>query len=107
MRTTFFILTTALLISCNSEYHPETKKKGYFRIDFPEKRYRVFDSAGYPYSFEYPVYATVTRDTTFFEDRAEDWWINIDFPQFNGRAFISYKPVGANNFDKLVNDAFT
>lgn len=92
---------------CNSEYHPETKKKGYFRIDFPEKKYQLFDQPGYPYTFEYPVYASVTKDSTFFEDKAEDWWINIDFPQFKGRTFISYKTIGKNDFDKLVNDAFT
>jgi gliding motility-associated lipoprotein GldD len=107
MKIVFLILAVAFLFSCNSEYHPETKRKGYFRIDFPEKKYQLFDSAGYPYTFEYPVYGYVTKDSTFFDDKAEDWWINIDFPQFNGRAFISYKPVGQNNFEKLVNDAFT
>jgi len=96
-----------LFTSCNSDYHPETKKKGYFRVEFPEKRYQSFDRPGYPYTFEYPVYANITKDSTFFEDKAEDWWINIDFPQFNGRAFISYKQVGENNLDKLINDAFT
>ena len=103
----FFIGATLPLTACNSDYHPETKKKGYFRIDFPEKKYQPFDRPGYPYTFEYPVYANITKDSTFFEDKAEDWWINIDFPQFNSRAFISYKQVGENNFDKLVNDAFT
>lgn len=107
MKIVLIILAVGFLFSCNSEYHPETKRKGYFRIDFPEKNYQVFDSSGYPYTFEYPVYGYVTKDSTFFDDKAEDWWINIDFPQFNGRAFISYKKIGDNNFEKLVNDAFT
>ena len=92
--------------ACNSDYHPETKKKGYFKIDFPEKEYRAFDQPGYPYTFEYPVYANITKDTTFFEDKAEDWWINIDVPRFGGRIYISYKPVDKNNFDSLVDDAY-
>ena len=54
------VLTTA----CNSPY--TFKRKGYFHIDFPEKEYQVFDQPGYPYTFEYPVYGYVTRDTTFF-----------------------------------------
>ena len=81
----------------------------WFKIKFfhHHPQAQLFDRQGYPYTFEYPVYGMVTKDSTFFEDKAEDWWINIDFPQFNGRAFISYKPVGENNFEKLVNDAFT
>jgi gliding motility-associated lipoprotein GldD len=94
------------LSSCNSDYHPENHKKGYFKIDFPEKKYKLFDQPGYPYRFEYPVYATVTKDSTFFNDKAEDWWINIDIPRFNGRIYISYKEIGAkNNFDSLKEDA--
>jgi gliding motility-associated lipoprotein GldD len=101
-------LAALLLISCNSDYTP--RKKGYFNIEFPEKKYQVFDSPGYPYSFEYPVYAIIKKDTNFFEAKAENpWWINIDIPRFGGRIHISYKTVGGtgrNNFDSLVNDGF-
>ena len=94
-----------LLMSCNSAY--TYKKKGYFHIDFPEKKYQAFNQPGYPYSFEYPVYSTVIKDTTFFDARPEnDWWINIDIPRFGGRIYISYKEVEKNNFDSLVNDGF-
>jgi len=104
----FIIFFSAiLLISCNTNY-TVNKKRGYFKIAFPEKKYRLFNEPGYPYSFEYPVYANVVRDTTFFETRPEnDWWINIDFPQFNGRVFVSYKEIGKHKFDSLVDDAFT
>lgn len=95
-----------LLFACNSGY-TAGKKKGYFKIDFPEKRYQVFHQPGYPYQFEYPVYANVIKDSTFFDDRAGDWWINIDIPRFGGRIHVSYKPINAqNNFDSLVRDGF-
>src|SRR6188768_3526480 len=95
-----------LLFACNSNY--TYKKKGYFKIDFPKKEYRLFDQPGYPYSFEYPVYANVIKDSTFFDNKPEnDWWINIDFPQFHVRVFVSYKEIGKNKFDSLINDAFT
>jgi gliding motility-associated lipoprotein GldD len=101
------LLIGCWLLACNSEYHPETKRKGYFKIDFPEKTYQAFDQPGYPYSFEYPVYAKVTKDSTFFDDKAGDWWINIDVPHFAGRIYISYKTIHSrNNLDSLVNDAF-
>ncbi|HEX8357571.1 MAG TPA: hypothetical protein VF610_09175 [Segetibacter sp.] len=94
------------LPACNSDYTP--KPRGYFKIPFPKKQYQVFNQPGYPYSFEYPAYATIIKDTSFFGEATENpWWINLDFPQFNGRVYISYKSIGENKFDKLVNDAFT
>jgi len=101
------LLIAGCLVSCNTNYTID-KKRGYFKIDFPEKKYRPFNEPGYPYSFEYPQYAQIIKDTTFFESKPEnDWWINIDFPQFNSRVFMSYKEIGKNRFDSLVNDAFT
>ncbi len=105
----FFVLLVAgcwFLSACNSDYSVG-KKKGYFHIDFPEKKYQLFNQPGYPYTFEYPVYAVVSKDSTFFDDKAGDWWVNIDVPQFAGRIYISYKEIGgANKFDSLVRDGF-
>jgi gliding motility-associated lipoprotein GldD len=93
-------------IGCNSEY--TIKRRGYFKIDFPPHQYQLFDKPGFPFSFEYPVYAKIAQDTTFFEAQPENpWWINIDFPQFNGKIYMSYKEIGKTAFDKLVNDAFS
>jgi gliding motility-associated lipoprotein GldD len=101
-----FCIGLAGVTACNSEYSVG-KKKGYFKIEFPEKKYQLFDKPGYPYSFEYPVYATVLKDSTFFDDKAGDWWVNIDFPDFDGRIYISYKQIGKDNqFDSLVSDGF-
>ena len=88
----FLILSVLIFISCNSGY--TIKQTGYYRIDFPAHQYRLFDRPEYPYTFEYPVYGTVVQDTSFFEDRPENpFWVNIDFPQFNGKIYISYKEV--------------
>jgi gliding motility-associated lipoprotein GldD len=109
------IFTIAALFSvcaCNSDYVP--RPKGYFRVDFPEKAYRLFDEPGFPYTFEFPVYAIVKKDTSFF-----------DFPRFNGRIYISYNiiggkttfkvkkregvyvdSVGTNTFDRLVKGSY-
>jgi len=99
------IVVTVLISACNGPY--TFKKKGYFHIDFPEKKYQLFNQPGYPYTFEYPVYSQVVKDTAFFDARPEnEWWINIDVPRFGGRIYISYKEVGKNDFDSLVNDGF-
>jgi len=111
-------------LDCNSTY--TSKKRGYYKITFPERGYTLFQQEGYPYAFEYPVYARVVKDSTYFDNNPENpYWINIDFPQFGGRIFLSYKIIGGkviyrikqqngtykdstgiNVFDRLVNDAF-
>jgi gliding motility-associated lipoprotein GldD len=117
----FIILALA---ACNSTY--TSKKKGYFNIEFPQKQYVLFDDPAVPYSFEYPSYARIVTDSTYFDSTPENpFWRNIDFPQFNARIFLSYKIIGGratykikqpdgtykdssgiNYFDKMVNDAF-
>lgn len=113
-----------LSMACNSNY--TSRKKGYFKIDLPEHQYQVFNKQDFPYSFEYPVYATVIQDSTYFDSTPENnYWINLDFPAFNARLFMSYKIIGGlapykikqadgsykdsmgiNQFDLMVNDAF-
>jgi gliding motility-associated lipoprotein GldD len=107
MQTRLFLyLLIVVLAACNSDY--TIKRRGYFKIDFPQHQYQLFNEPGFPYTFEYPVYAKVVKDTTFFEAKPEnDYWINIDFPQFSGKIYMSYKDIGKNDFTKLVNDAFT
>lgn len=100
-----FIFLSFFLVCCNSDY--TIKRRGYYRIDFPEHVYQRFEISGFPYTFEYPVYGKAVQDSTFFEAEAENpYWINIEFPQFEAKIYISYKHIGPNSFDKLVNDAF-
>ena len=104
----FVIFSFLILVfsACNSDF--VQKERGYFKIDFPQKKYQHFDRPGFPYSFEYPVYGYIVQDSLFFDEKAENpYWINIDFPQFDGRLHLSYKEVGKHKFDSLVNDAFT
>ena len=100
----FSFLVFTLLLSCNSDYTP--KPRGYFRIDFPKHIYQNFNQPDFPYSFQYPVYGNIIRDTAFFGDKPENpYWINIDFPRFHARIYMSYKRV-EGNFDKLREDAY-
>lgn len=124
MRRAFYFFFALLVVSCNSNY--TSKKVGYFKIDFPQKQYTTFNEPGYPYSFEYPVYARIAKDSTYFDEGAKNpFWINIEFPTFNGTIFISYKKIGGtsvykikngdgsyrdsigvNSFGKMVNDSY-
>ncbi len=98
-------LIFCVLPACNSPYTP--RPRGYFRIDLPPHAYQTFAPADFPYSFDFPVYAKVIRDTSFFGDRPENpYWINIEFPQFHARIYVSYKKVEGGNFPKLREDAY-
>ena len=112
-------------IACNTPY--VSKKRGYYSIELPDRKYQKFDEPGFPYSFEYPAYAKIIQDTTYFDNNPENsYWRNIDFPEFHARIFLSYKEIGGkalykikqtngqykdsfaiNVFDKMVADAFT
>ncbi|MBN8787807.1 MAG: hypothetical protein J0I84_12010 [Terrimonas sp.] len=111
------------IFSCNSNYTP--KPKGYFNITFPEHQYQLFNQHGYPYTFEYPVYANIVKDSAYFDaDPDNPYWINIDYPSFNAKIYLSYKTIGGksiykvktgngykdsssiNTFDNLRNDAY-
>jgi gliding motility-associated lipoprotein GldD len=107
MKTNLLLcLIVVCILSCNSDY--VARPRGYFKISLPEKKYQLFDRPGFPYTFEYPVYGEIVQDSLFFDQLAENpYWINIDFPRFNGRIHISYKEIGKNKLDSLVNDAYT
>lgn len=122
----FAIISTLfsfIFLSCNSTY--TSKKRGYFKINFPERKYVKFEQSGFPYTFEYPVYARIIKDTTYFENNPNNpYWINIDFPMFRGKIFMSYKKIGdkstykvktsagykdstgINSFERMVNDSY-
>src|SRR5437868_11616421 len=92
------LMTAVLTMACNSDYIQ--KPRGYFRIPLPPKKYQPFDQPQYPYSFEYPIYGRIEKDSLFFEEKAENpYWINVDFPVFNAKLYLSYKEIGSNKFD--------
>ncbi|MCF6402071.1 gliding motility lipoprotein GldD [Chitinophaga filiformis] len=105
---TLCLLLLLAFSACQQTYTP--KPRGYFQINFPKREYRLFDVPGYPYTFEYPVYASVVKDSLFFGEKTENpYWINVEFPSLNGKIYMSYKEIGKggkNNFQQLVNDAF-
>jgi gliding motility-associated lipoprotein GldD len=117
------VIAAIVFCGCNSTY--TSKKKGYFNIQLPQRNYQAFNREGFPYQFEYPAYAQVIQDSTYFDSNPENpYWVNIDFPTFGARIFLSYKiiggkaiykikkgesyidSIGINQFDRMVNDAF-
>lgn len=90
----------AIFVSCdNKQYQP--KPKSYFRIDFPQKEYVKLDSMRY-YSFEYPVYSTITPDYYSLQERD---WVNVEFPSHKATIHLSYKAVD-NNLEEYLEDSY-
>ena len=89
-------------ISCDDDddkiYSP--KPRGYFRIDFPEKKYVSFDTLC-PYQFEIPAYAKISNDK---HKNAEPCWYNIEFPEFGATIHLSYKPIH-NDLNVFLEDS--
>ena len=61
LRNSIIVLLLLLTAVACGNRTPQPKPRGYFRIDMPEKQYVTLDTLP-RYSFEYPVYATITPD---------------------------------------------
>jgi len=64
--------------------------------------YQPFDT-NFPYTFEYSKSAMVVTESERFR---APYWMNINYPDFNGTVYISYLPVN-NNLTQLMEDSRT
>lgn len=110
MRRNYFFILVSLIVLTGCTQSPVSlpKPRSYPRIIFPEKTYQQFDTNYCHFTFEYPTYAIIERDSTYFDEKApDDCWFNIVVPQLGSYIFCTYYPLGnKNKFDKVVNDAF-
>ncbi len=95
----FFALATSCVDDEDKIYSP--KPRGYFRINFPEKNYRLYDSIC-PYTFEIPTYANISQDKHM---GADPCWLNINFDQFKATIHLSYKEVTDTNLNRFLEDS--
>lgn len=84
-----FGLILLTVLSCNETYTP--KPRGYIRVDYPVKQYTLYNSSR-GFRFEYPVYARITGDSSV---KHPDW-LNIEFPGFDGKIYLSYLKINGN-----------
>ncbi|MBL7916008.1 MAG: gliding motility lipoprotein GldD [Bacteroidia bacterium] len=84
-----------------STYTP--KPKGYFRIDLPEKKYRIHAPQNCPFEFEIPDYSVMMN---YKDSVKEPCWNYLNFPTLNGEIFLSYVPV-QNDLQVLTENSRT
>jgi len=100
-----FVLFLCLL-GCTGNHTP--KPRGYFKIDLPEKKYQMFSSPTCPFDFEYPQYAKIVYDSSFFDSLPEHrCWFNIEFGDMNGKIHFSYKEINEQTtLPMLIEDSY-
>ena len=84
------------------------KPRAFPKITFPKKDYKLFKESFCDLEFEYPVYASIQKDTAFFEEKpANECWFDIYIEEFSSKIHCSYYPVRSQmEYEKLKNDAF-
>lgn len=96
-----------ILTSCQENYTP--KRNGYFRIDFPkEKIFSVYQNNDCPFTFEYPNYGNIQKDSSNAEEMTtHPCWFNIIFPEYKGKIYLSYTAIdNTNTLDRLIRDSY-
>jgi gliding motility-associated lipoprotein GldD len=106
-KSSLFILPLFLCALYSCREVPVPKPRGYFRIDLPEKHYIQLKllpemTVKVPFSFEYPSYGNLTFQT---EDKSEPGWMNIEFPRYKAKIYLTYKDVD-NNFASLMEQTY-
>lgn len=102
-----FLLLAVLLTAC-AETLQVPKPRTYPRIEFPDKSYTTFTEGFCDFTFDYPKYSRVIRDSLFFGEKPlDDCWLDIEYPDFNGYLHCTYYPlVNKGDLDKLIRDEF-
>jgi gliding motility-associated lipoprotein GldD len=80
------ILLLIMMISCGSDETAYPRPRGFYRIDFPEKKYERTSEA-LPFSFERPIYSNLQGTQT---DGAQ-FQTNVQFGWYNATLYCSYK----------------
>ena len=86
---------SVLLYSCEETYSP--KPSGFHRIDLNKKSYQTYE-ADCPFSFDYPV-------ESLLDDKQENCWVNIHYPQFGSTIHLSYVPIDSSELAKHIEDS--
>jgi len=100
-----FGICLLVLSACNRDY--TVKPKAYPRVNYPERKYEVYDPADCPFRFEKPKYSIVVDDSTYFGVKnKEKCWLTVYIAPFNGTINLTYKDINDNQkLDKLLEDA--
>ena len=92
-------IVLCFVLAC-TEKQSMPKPRAYPRVEYPEKKYVLFDSASCPVQFEYPAYAEIVN-------KEEACWFDLYMDTFDARIHCSYMPIDNQaDFDDLISDSY-
>ena len=93
------------LASCHSRQHDTPKPQAYLRIDMPAHKYTVCDTAPLPFTFERSSHSQLKWKEN--PDRSQDRWFTLEYPEYKGYVFLSYKRLhGAKELRAQVDTTY-
>ena len=103
-----FLGLTITLASCGEDSVDNPKPRIFPKVVYPERDYQEFELDVCPFTFEFPVYAHIDTDKSFFgEDPLHPCWFDIVIENFDARIYMSYYPIESRaDFDKFISDAY-
>lgn len=87
--------------ACGGEKIVSPKPKGYMEIELPAKQYQMYDK-DCPYSFEYPVYASIEPYTG---PQQSNCWMNMVFPRFRSKIYLTYQDISGQKVEDFLEDS--
>jgi gliding motility-associated lipoprotein GldD len=79
------------MASCHHRNDETPKPQAYLRIDLPPHDYALCDTAALPFTFERNSLAALQWKEN--PDRSQDKWFTLQYPQYKGYLFLSYKHI--------------
>ncbi|MCQ2295714.1 MAG: hypothetical protein MJZ67_08705 [Bacteroidales bacterium] len=83
------ILLLSLASACFNHDNAMPKPQAYLRIDLPPHGYALCDTAALPFTFERSNLARMEWKEA--PDRSHDKWFTLQYPNYKGYLFLSYK----------------
>ncbi len=108
IRLTLILCGCIFLTACTEETNVTPKPRGFPKVLYPERGYQEFDESYCDFTFQYPIYGEIQRDTVYFEQAAKNsCQFDVYLPVFNARIHCTYFPINKDaTFENLRSDAF-
>ncbi len=96
------------LVSCRTEDARIPKPRMYPKVINPERIMEEKNNAFCDFTFDFPTYGAVIKDTAFFDEKPlHECWFDLYLKPFSGYIHFSYYPVlNRETLDELIGDSY-
>jgi gliding motility-associated lipoprotein GldD len=102
------ILGASIFIACSNNDNMVARPRMYPRVFYPKVQNTSYISSQCPFTFNYPDYCSVQKDSFIFEGKpVSDCWFDLHSKDLNMSLHCSYYPInGEKSLSKHIEDAF-